>query len=82
MEKVQFFPSGVYKEELSHFRDSDFEDLIEKVSDLKEKGKKAIPALISLSSELENISYQANNIYKSIQNAILEFSDTQSTGMI
>ena len=37
-------------------------------------------SLNSLSSELENIFYQAYNLYESIQNAILEFSDLESIG--
>ena len=39
-----------------------------------------IAALTSLSSELENICYQAYNTYESIQNAVLEFTEMQSMG--
>ena len=39
-------------------------------------------SLTSLSSELENIFYQAHNMNESIQNAILEFSEMQSIGKI
>ena len=39
-----------------------------------------ITSLTSLSSELENIFYQAYNMNESIQNAILEFSEKQSIG--
>ena len=39
-----------------------------------------IASLISFSSVLENIFYLAHNIYQSIQDAIMEFSGTQSRG--
>ena len=39
-----------------------------------------IASLTSLSSELENIFYQAYNMNESIQNAILDFSEKESIG--
>ena len=41
-----------------------------------------IGSLIRFSSVLENIFYQGHNIYQSIQDAIMEFSATQSRGMM
>ena len=39
-----------------------------------------IAALTSLSSELENLFYQAYNMNESIQNAVMEFTELQSMG--